>query len=263
MARLLLITFFMLSLAPGRLLLAAEPVIRDKLVYQVSLGPWSDAARVQLVLKELEPGRYLAEGSVAAKGVWKVSSRWLPVRYQAEMVHREGRLWPLFYREEFVSKGQRVLKEHRFDHETGRLSLWRQVEGCEKVKEWEMPLTSQLYDPLTLFYNVRLGAFGPLPAGSTLRLMVLATPKPQEMVFTVAPGADMERKVTIERRRAESNKVSQYFCSLSPEQVPTLVWTQVPVFGKFTGRLLNPGDIRKDGLLAPTPVSAPGIVPQR
>ena len=143
------------------------------------------------------------------------------------------------------------------------LSLWRQAEGSEKVKKWETPLKGPVYDPLTLFYNIRLGVFGPLPGGSTLRVMVLPTPDPQEMVFMIGPVTDMGRKVTLDRRRAESKAVNQYFCYLSPEQVPTLAWTQVPLFGKLTVRLLNPGEIRKEGLLAPTPVSAPGLEPQR
>ena len=263
--RVLLLVLLLLHLASGPPPVAAAPapVIRENLEYQVSMAPWPDAARVHLVLKELEPGHYLAELSGATKGVWKLSSRWLPERYQAEMVHREGRLVPLIYREEFVSKGQRVLKEYRFDHEGGRLSLWHQAEGCEKVKKWEVPLTGPVYDPLTLLYNVRLGTFGPLPGGATLRVMGLPTPKPQEMVFVVSPVTEMGRKVTMDRLRAESKAVNQYFCYLSPEQVPTLAWTQVPMFGKLTVRLLNPGEIKKAGLLASTPVSVPGLEPQR
>ena len=87
-ARLLLLVLLLLQLAPGPLPVAAAPapVIRENLEYQVSLGPWSDVARVHLVLKELEPGRYLAEVSGAAQGMWQLSSRWLPERYQTEMV---------------------------------------------------------------------------------------------------------------------------------------------------------------------------------
>ena len=214
--------------------------------------------RVHLVLKELEPGRYLAEVSGAAQGMWQLTSRWLPERYQTEMVYREGRLVPLVYREEFISKGKRVLKEYRFDHERGRLSLWRQAEGGEKVKKWEVPLKTPVYDPLSLFYNVRLGVFGPLPGGSTLRVMVLPTPEPQEMVFAIGAVTDKGRKVMLDYRRSESKAVNQYFISLSPEQVPTLAWTQVPLFGKLTGRLLNPGEIRKEGLLALPPSPSPG-----
>ena len=185
--RLLLLVVLLLQLAPGPFTVAAAPapVIREDLEYQVSLGPCADVARVHLVLKELEPGHYLAEFSGAAQGMWQLPSRWLPERYQTEMVYREGRLVPLVYREEFISKGKHVVKEYRFDHERGHLSLWRQTDGGEKVKKWEVPLKSPVYDLLSLFYNVRLGVFGPLPGGSTLRVMVLPTPEPQEMVFAI------------------------------------------------------------------------------
>jgi hypothetical protein len=259
-ARVLLLLLLLLQLAPGPLAVAAAPtpVTLEKLEYQVSLGPWSDVARVHLVLKELEPGRYLAEFSGAAQGMWQLLSRWLPERYQTEMVLREGRLLPLVYREEFVSRGQRVLKEYRFDHEGGRLSLWRRADGGDPVKKWEVPLKGPVYDLLTLFYHVRLGAFGPLPGGSTLRVMVLPTPASQEMVFVIGPVTEMGRKVMLDYRPPDSNTVDHYFIFLSPEQVPTLAWTRVTLFGKLAGRLLNPGEIKKEGLLAMPPSVSPG-----
>ena len=36
---------------------------------------------------------------------------------------------------------------------------------------------------------------------------------------------------------------------LNPERVPTLAWTRVTLFGKLAGRLVNPGEIKKEGLL--------------
>ncbi|MBU4231065.1 MAG: DUF3108 domain-containing protein [Proteobacteria bacterium] len=254
----------MLQLAPGPLPLAAAPapVIREDLEYQISLGPWSDVARVHLVLMELEPGRYLAEFSGAAQGMWRLLSRWLPERYQTEMVLREGRLVPLVYREEFVNQGQHVLKEYRFDHEHGRLSLWRRADGGDPVKKWEVPLKDPVYDLLTLFYQVRLGAFGPLPGGATLRVMVLPTPAPQAMAFMIGPVTEMGRKVMLDYRPPDSNTVDQYFIFLSPEQVPTLAWTRVTLFGKLAGRLLNPGEIRKEGLLALPPSPSRGLTAQ-
>ena len=77
----LIIILFLLRLAPATL---AAPDIRENLEYQISLGLWSDVARVHLVLKELQPGHYLAEFSGAAQGMWKLLSRWLPERYQTE-----------------------------------------------------------------------------------------------------------------------------------------------------------------------------------
>ncbi len=93
--------------------------------------------------------------------------------------------------------------------------------------------------------------------------MVVSTLKPQEMVFVVGPATELGRNVTMDRRRADSKGLSHYFCNLNPEQVPTLAWTQVPVLGKLTARLLNPGEIRKEGLLALPPSPAPGPKAQR
>jgi Protein of unknown function (DUF3108) len=262
--RLLLLVVLLLQLALGPLPLAAAPApaIREDLEYQISLGPCADVGRVHLVLKELEPGRYRAEVSGAAQGVWQLTSRWLPERYQSEMVYRDGRLIPLLYREEFMSQGKRVVKEYRFDYESGHLSLWRQTEGSETVKKWEVPLKGPVYDPLTVFYNVRLGVFGPLSSGTTLRVMVLPTPEPREMVFMIGAVSELGRKVMLDYRRSESKAVNQYYLFLSPEQVPTLAWTQVPLFGKLTGRLLNPGEIKKEGLLARPPSPSAGLKAQ-
>jgi hypothetical protein len=259
-----MLVVLVLQLAPGPLALAAAPApsIREDLEYQISLGPCADVGRVHLILKELEPGRYLAEVSGAAQGVWQLTSRWLPERYQAEMIYREGRLVPLLYREEFLNQGQKVKKEYLFDHEHGRLTLWRQVQGGEKVKKWDLPLKGPVYDPLTLFYNIRLGVFGPLPGGTTLRVSVLPTPEPREMVFMIGAVSDRGRQVMMECRRSESKVVSQYYISLSPEQVPTQAWTRVPLFGKLAGRLLNPGEIKKEGLLALPPSPSRSLMAQ-
>ena len=64
---------------------------------------------------------------------------------------------------------------------------------------------------------------------------------------------------TIIRRVAPPGAASesQYFIFLSPERVPTLAWTRVALFGKLTGRLLNPGEIKKEGLLTLPPSSSP------
>jgi hypothetical protein len=257
--RVLLLVLLLLQTAPGPLPVAAAPtpVILEKLDYQVSLGPWSDVARVHLVLKELEPGHYLAEFSGAAQGMWQLLSRWLPERYQTEMVLREGRLLPLVYREEFIHKGRHVRKEFRFDHQHSRLSVWHLADNGEMVKDWEVSLKGPVYDLLSLFYNARLGALGPLPGGDTLRVAILPTPKPQELVFHLGPVTDQGHKVMLDVRQPDSDTVDHYFIYLNPERVPTLAWTRVTLFGKLAGRLLNPGEIKKEGLLALPPAASP------
>jgi hypothetical protein len=245
---LVLIIWFPVILAPMRATAAPLPETREDLVYQVSLGPWDDVARVHLVLKELEPGHYLAEFSGAAQGMWRLLSRYLPERYQSEMVYREGRLKPLVYREEFMDKGQRWVKEYRFDYERRLMTLRRQIDGGEWVKKWEVPLTEPVYDLLSLFYNVRIGAFGTLRGGENVRVAVLPNPKPQELVFRIGEIAEPGLKVMLNYRPTDSETYDHYFIFLNPQGVPTLAWTPVTLFGKLAGRLLNPGEIRK-GLL--------------
>jgi hypothetical protein len=248
-----------LALAAGAA--AAPAAVRETLNYQVSLGPWDDVARVQLVFTEVAPGRYLAEFSGAAQGMWKLLSRWLPERYQTEMVYRDGRLVPEVFREEFLSKGQHVKKEYRFDQEHNRLALWRQADGQDPVKKWEIPLKGPVYDLLSLFYNVRLGAFGPLPGGSALKVAVLPTPEPQELVFRIGPATDQGRKVMVNHRPPEASEANQYYIYLNSQQVPTQAWTRVTIFGKLSGCLLNAGEISQEGLLALPPCPAPDLKP--
>jgi len=251
----LIITLLFLSLAPGAL--TAAPAVRENLEYQISLGPWSDVARVHLVLKELKPGHYLAEFSGAAQGMWKLLSRWLPERYQTEMVYRDGKLRPMVYREEFEEGGQKVLKEYQFDYDHSRLTLWRQSGGGEKIKEWEVPLTGPVYDLLSLFYNVRLDALGPAPGGSCLRVMILPDPKHRELVFCIGDVTDEGLKVMVDSASATAGEADQYFMFLNPERVPTQAWTRAGILGKLMGRLLNPGEIKKEGLLGLPPSAAP------
>jgi hypothetical protein len=260
---LLIFILLPLALAPARLAAAAAPLVRENLQYQISLGPWDDVARVNLTFTEVAPGRYLAEFSGAAQGMWRLLSRWLPERYQTEMVYRDGRLQPLVYREEFINKGQHVVKEYRFDYARRRLTLWRQADNRPRVKKWEVPLKGPVYDLLTLFYNVRLGALGPLPGGASLRVAVLPTPAPQEMVFRIGLVTERGRQVMLDYHAPESPTPDQYFIFLNPAHVPTQAWTRVIFFGKLKGRLLNPGEIRPGGLLALAPTSSPGLETHR
>ena len=247
--------WLLLGLAPGAV--AAAPDVRENLEYQVSLGPWSDVARVHVVLKELQPGHYLAEFSGAAQGMWKLLSRWLPERYQTEMVYRDGRLQPVMYREAFQEKGHKVLKEFHFDYEHRQLTHWRQVDGGENTKEWEVPLTGPVYDLLSLLYNVRIDALGPAPGGATLRVMALPNPKPQELVFCIGATTDQGTNVMVNSPSPGRGDPDQYFIIFNPERVPTQVWTRVGLFGKLAGRLVNPGEIRKEGLVGLPASSSP------
>jgi len=224
----------------------------EELRYRVSLGVWQDVARVHLRLTQVGPDRYRAEFAGAAQGVWSLLSRWLPERYETEMVLEDGRLKPLVYCEEFQSKGHHVRKEYRFNYSGGLLEVWRGEDHQEPVKKWQIPMQTPVYDPLSLFYNLRRGAFGPLTAGDTLRVAVVPTPELREMVFYIGPETASGRKVMLEVTGAGSESATSgpYFIFSNPQQVPQQAWTRVPLFGKLSGQLLNPGEIMQQGLPA-------------
>jgi len=212
----------------------------ENLQYRVSLGIWRQVAIVNLSLKQVGPDRFLAEFSGATQGLWTLINRWLPERYQTEMLYHQGRLKPLVYREEFVSKGKKVTKEIRFDYQQGVLELWRKVEGQEMVKKWQAPLTGTVYDPLSLFYNVRLGVFGPLPGGETLRLAAIPTPKPWDFIIHFGADTEQGRKVMLTFKEKGSGKDNPpYFLYCNPDGVPNLAWMTVLKFGKLSGTLLG------------------------
>ena len=113
-----------------------------------------------------------------------------------------------------------------------------------------------IYDLLSLFYNFLLGALGPAPAGTTVRVMVLPTLEPAELVFRVGAVTDQGFKVMAYFCQSGVDEEDQYFMFFNPERV-ILTWTRATFFGNLTGRLLNPGEIRKEELLALPPSSAP------
>ncbi len=216
----------------------------EELQYRVNLGVWQDVARVRLRLAQVGPGRYRAEFAGAAQGAWKLLSRWLPERYETEMALEAGRFKPLVYREWFQRKGKRIAKEYRFDYAQARLEVWRGVDGRDPVKDWQSPLNEPVYDPLTLLYNMRLGALGPAAAGQTLRVALVPTPEPREMVINLGPETAQGRKVmvTIETEGPGAGD-GPYFFFCTPQWVPQEAWIRVLPFAKLSGELLNPGEV--------------------
>jgi hypothetical protein len=228
---------------------AGNPSLLEDLEYQVSLGVWQDMARVHLRFYQVAPDRYRAEVTGAAQGAWKLLNRWLPERYETEMALEAGRLKPLVFRELFEAGGRRIFKEYRFHYSPGLLEAWRGVDGQEPVKEWQRPLKEQVYDPFTLFYNLRLGAMGPLAPGQILRVATIPDPEPREMVINLGQKTGQGWKVMlIVNSKSGADAYGPYFLLVTPQKVPQTAWIRVLGFAKLSGELLNPGQTMKDGL---------------
>jgi len=253
---------FLLCLALGWFGLApagaAAPKKLEELRYRVSLGPWEEVALVHLRLSRVGPNRYRAQFGGAAQGFWSLLQRWLPESYESDMALEGGRLKPLRYHEKFYSHGQHISKEYRFDYSRGILEIWRGVDGRPAVKDWQGPLRGAVYDPLTLFYNLRLGAMGPVTPGQTLKVTMVPTPERREMLLNIGPETAQGHKVMVSLRKDDGTKNGPYFVWANPQRVPLLAWVRLMIFGKLSGQLLNPGDIMKGGLGQHSQVSRQG-----
>jgi hypothetical protein len=230
----------------------------ENLEYRVSLGAWSEVAVVHLRLIRVNANHYRAEFSGAAQGMWRILSRWLPARYETDMILEDGRLKPLVFREEFQAKGQRIRKEYRFDYSQKVLAVWRSTDNQEPVKSWQVPLQEPVYDHLSLFYNFRLGAFGPLKGGENLKVTLFPVPEPRELLFRIGSASSEGRKIMLEMAGPKGEDgAGPYFLVCNSQWVPQEAWMRVPVFGKLAGQLLNPQGIMKEGILnlatAPVP----------
>jgi hypothetical protein len=226
---------------------AADPADLEDLQYRLSLGFFEDVARVHLSLQRVGPDRYRARFSGAAQGAWQLLKKFLPESYENEMALEEGRLKPLLYREKFYKKGQLISKEYRFDYSRQVLEVWRGVDDRELRKDSEVPLQGPVYDPLTLFYNLRLGGVAVAP-GQTLKVTLVPTPEPREMVLRVGPQTGQGCKTMITVKSGRDSEDGPYFVFSGPQKVPLQAWVRVLAFGKLAGELLNPQEVMKEEL---------------
>jgi hypothetical protein len=176
LAMLLLIALWL----PPRPAMAA-PALLEELHYRLAILSLQEAARVKITLKRLEPGRFAAEITGEPQGLCKLLSGGQRERLETVMIWRDQRLLPLIYREESWRGKKRRLKEYRFDYSRCRLELWEWHEGKGLSKKWQTDLTDQVYDPLSAFYNCRLGIIGPSREGETSTIQGIPYPRPEAM----------------------------------------------------------------------------------
>jgi hypothetical protein len=238
----------MLAAISGAAPLPGENVLED-LQYRVDVLGWTEAMRAGIVLKSLGPGRYQAEVTGELKGILAPLSGHRQDTYYTEMVWREGLLKPTVYREECRRKGKRHLKEYRFDYRRGILEMW-QLKGAKGlVRKWQCALKGPVYDPISAFYNCRLGLLGSLAPGETLKVTGIPYPKPEE--YQVRLGSQTqeggEAMVSITNEAFE-NKQGVVFVSFDGGKVPTRAWTRILGFGKVVAQLLPQGKSMKGWL---------------
>ncbi|MGO8761103.1 MAG: DUF3108 domain-containing protein [Desulfobaccales bacterium] len=206
----------------------AAPALLEDLRYRVEVLTFPDAARVQITLKRLSPERFAAEVTGDTQGFIKLISGGHRERLHTEMVWRHRRLLPLIYREETWRNGRHGLKEYRFDYPRGRLELWEWHQGKGLSKKWQTDLAGQVYDPLSAFYNIRLGIIGPHRQGETNTIQGIPYPQPESMEVRLGSASDsgLEAMVSLINPVFAGSR-GVVFASVDKQLVPQQAWTTV------------------------------------
>jgi len=238
----------------------AAPALLEELRYRVEVLSLQNAARVKLTLNRLGPGRFTAEAIGETQGLIKLLSGGQRERMQTEMVWRNQRLLPLIYREESWRGQKRRLKEYRFNYSRSRLELWEWHQGKGLSKKWQTDLTTQVYDPLSAFYNCRLGILGPTREGETSTIQGIPYPHPETMEVRLGEEGPDGRQVML----SLINSVFQgsrgvVFANVDKQFVPHQAWTTVSGI-TIRGVLLPESAIMAPGLPG---LNAPGLAASR
>lgn len=226
-----------------------EPLLED-LSFRVDYLLWKEVARVRLTLTRLGPGRYRAELSGEPEGVFKIFIGPRRDSCETEMIWRDGKFVPLVYREECRKKKARYLKEYRFDYRKGRLELWqlKEKQGVLVLK-WHTALKGEIGDPLSAFYNYRLGLLGPLKEGATYKIQGIPYPKPEAIELRIGPETPRGRKVMVYvSDLGFGKKPGTVFAYLNRARVPTQAWSSFMRLGTIRGELLPGGKPLKAAL---------------
>ncbi len=238
----LILGFLGLSILLSPMTASSSEGLLEDLHYKVDAWVWRDAAQAHISLKKTGEGKYVGEIFGETLGLARTLSGQRRDIYQTEMVYRDGRLTPVVYREESRRRGRRHLKEYRFLYSQGRLELW-QWDDKEKqlFRKWETTLHESLYDPISAFYNYRLGFMGPVKAGDTLRVPGIPYPQPEIIEVRIGLEGEEGREAMVSLvNRAFENEKGVVYVTFNKDLVPTQAWTRVLVFGKIIGRL-QPG----------------------
>lgn len=228
--------------APAPAAVAQGQLLED-LNFRVEYLLWQEVARARLTMTSLGAGRYRVELSGEPQGLMRTLTGPRRDSYQTEMIWRQGKFAPLVYREEVRKKHKRYLKEYRFDYDKGQLELWQWKEDRGvMVRKWHTPLQGPIQDPLSAFYNYRLGLLGPIKEGETLRMEGIPYPKPEEIEMRIGPETEWGRKVMISiNNQAFANERGTVFAYLDGSRVPRKAWTNVLNMGTISGELLPGG----------------------
>jgi hypothetical protein len=210
----------------------------ETLHYTVDAPLIKDAGRATVSLRQVDPENFEGEIRGETNGVIAFFTSHRRDCYRTTMRLTQGRLQPQVYTEESWRKGKHHLKEYRFDYNRRRLELWQKGENGVLALKWQTELTEPIYDPISAFYNFRLGALGEIKGGDTITVSGVPYPRPEEIIIRIGPQESGNRKATVSiRNRAFEDESGLVHIQFDDQLVPLSAWTRVLQFGKLSGRL--------------------------
>jgi hypothetical protein len=213
----------------------------ETLRFTVDMPLFKDAGRATLSLKQLDKEKF--EGVVEGEttGVIALFTAHRRDRYATTMRLAQGKLQPLLYIEESWVGAKHLYKEYRFDYDRRRLELWRRgKDGEALVRKWETELTEPIYDPISAFYNFRIGGLGAIKGGDSITVAGIPYPHPETITVQIGPQEPGNRQVAVTiRNRPFDNEVGLVHVRFDDDLVPLSAWTRVLQFGKLSGRLTS------------------------
>jgi hypothetical protein len=209
----------------------------ETLYYTIDGSIIKDAARVTVSLQQVDE-KFEGEISVETNGLVAFCTAHRRDRYHTTMHLVQGRLQPLVYIEEFRWGDKQLYMEYRFDYDRQRLELWRRGKDGILARKWEKELTETIYDPISAFYNFRLGALGKVKGGRTIKVAGIPYPHPETMTIRLGPHEAGSSQATLTiRAQPQENAIAPVHIRFDDHLVPQSAWTQTPEFGEVSGRL--------------------------
>jgi hypothetical protein len=209
------------------------------LYYTIDAAIIKDAAQVTVSLRQVQE-EFEGEVSVETNGLIAFCTAHRQDRYHTTMRLVQGRLQPLVYLEESRWGGKQRYMEYRFDYERQRLELWRRGKDGILARKWEKELTETIYDPISAFYNLRLGVLGKVKGGRTFTVAGIPYPHPQTMTIRLGPQEPGNRQATLTiRAQPQENAIAPVHIRFDDRLVPLSAWTKTPEFGQVSGRLTD------------------------
>ena len=233
----LLCLLITLCATPTALAAALQP---ETLSYTVDAPLFKNAGHAVISLRQLGPQLYEGEIKGETSGAVALFSGHRRDRHRTTMRLAQGQLQPVLYIEESWVRKKHRYKEYRFHYDQRRLEMWQLESNGSLEQKWQTELTEPIYDPISAFYNFRIGGFGDLKGGDTHTLAGIPYPQPETILIHLGLQEPGNRRATVTiRQRSFENETGLVHLRFDDDLVPLSAWTRVLGFGKLSGRLVG------------------------